>query len=375
MGLVELGVLAVAAAWAVQCSARVERILRRAVWPVAAAAAGLAAASAAGPTGREIALWAGPWGWAVQPGVRGITAESLAALALLTVSAAAALLAAWRGAGRCSAERHMRRAEARATALASLASFDARTARKGLGRAAETRERRGLGGGLPRLRALAARRAELVVAWRDAVTGLRAPGRALESAALVALGTVLTLATADKPVAVAVGVVLVYFGAALLLGPLRAELDVPDRTAVLLRPRPGDVILAHVLVPAVLTAAAAALAAAGCAIAGALPTGGAAAALIAVAVAPGIAGCAAMSARKGGRLPVSVMTAAVATDPSGGAATILAWMAAWPAAAVVLAAVPTVIVDRSGAGGLLPAALWAVGGGWVLAALLRRDPT
>ena len=51
---------------------------------------------------------------------------------------------------------------------------------------------------------------------------------------------------------------------------------------------------------------AAALAAAGCTVGGALPGGGAAAALIAVAVAPGIAGCAAMSARKGGRVPVSV---------------------------------------------------------------------
>ena len=68
------------------------------------------------------------------------------------------------------------------------------------------------------------------------------------------------------------------------------------------------------------------------------------------------------------------MTAAVAADPSGGAATILAWLAAWPAVAVALGALPTVILDRSGPGGLLPAALWALCGGWVLAALLRRDP-
>jgi hypothetical protein len=344
IALAELGALGVAAAWAVQRSARIELALRRATWPVAAVAAGLAA------IGLDIGIWA---------------------LAPLTLLVAAAVVAAFRSAGRCSAERHMRRAEARAAALASLASFDARTARLGLVRAAVGREPRTAAADLRRLRALAAGRGALVIAWRDALTALRAPARVAEAAALIALGTVLTLAVADKPLAVLVGVVLVYFGAALLLGPLRAELDVPDRTRVLLLPRVGNVVLAHVLVPAVLTTAAAALAAAGCAIASSAEP---AAALVAAAVAPGIAGCAAMSARRGGRVRMSLMAAAVAGDPTGGAGTIMAWLAAWPSAAALLAAVPAVMVESGGSAGLLPALLWTVAGSWLVATLLRRDP-
>ena len=68
VGLAELGVLAVAASWAVQRSARCERTVRRASWPIVLVAAALALASGAGQVGRRIASWSGPWGWAVQSG-------------------------------------------------------------------------------------------------------------------------------------------------------------------------------------------------------------------------------------------------------------------------------------------------------------------
>jgi hypothetical protein len=341
----ELGILGVAAAWAVQRSARAERAFRLATWPVALLAAALAFA------GADRAV------------------SSLAALVVLTPVTVAAVVAALRGCGDCPAERHMRRAEARATAVASLASLDPRTARRGLAGAAAPRDTWGVGADLPRLRRLARDRHALIIAWRDVVAMLRTPARALEAAALVGGGTALAVLVADKPAAVAAGVVVAYFGAAMLLGPLRAELDVPGRMTVLLIPRPGDVVFAHALLPAVVATAAAALAAAGCAIGGAEP----AAALVGVAVGPGLTGCAAMAARRGGRVPISVLATATAGDPSGGAVGVLGWLARWPAAALALAGVPLALVGHSAAS-LVPALVWAVAGSGIIAALLRGDP-
>ena len=157
VGLAELGVLAVAGAWAVEQSARWERAVWRATWPGAAAAAALAALQPAAGVGSA--------GW-------------LAALVVVTLATAVAAVAAVRGCGDCPAERHLRRAEARASAVASLASFDARTARRAL----ETvvfRDGGRRGAGLGRLRD-----ARLAVPWRDAVAALRTPGRVVEGAAL-----------------------------------------------------------------------------------------------------------------------------------------------------------------------------------------------
>ena len=192
-GVAELGVLGVAAAWAVECSARWDRITGRAVWPAAAVAAGLWALSGAGAGGRTVALWAGPWGWALQPGTSRPAAAWAAALVLLSVLAVAAAALALRRAGDGHAERHLRRAEARANALASLMSFDARTARLALETAAPGGRARG-GGGLRRLRAALAARGRrtgatwAAIVWRDAVAVTRTPGRAVEGAVLAAGG-------------------------------------------------------------------------------------------------------------------------------------------------------------------------------------------
>ena len=235
--------------------------------------------------GRPVGL-----GGAVQRGRRS-PAEWLAALLALTALTAVAAGAAIRTCGDASGERHLRRAEARAGAIASLASFDARTARQTLA-TVSTRETGRSRSGLSWLRASLATRGSqpaartLAIVWRDTVAALRTPGRVVEAAALAAGGTVLSLLNTDKLVAVAAGMVLVYLGASRMLWPLRAELDLPSRTTVMLRPRLGRVLLAHALLPALVTTSAATLAAVGCAIAGALPTHGAIAALAAIAVTP-----------------------------------------------------------------------------------------
>ena len=68
-GLGLSGVIAVALAWMVSSSAGFESVLRRFSWPVVALAGGLAiVAGVGGSVGRTVALWSGPWGWAVQAG-------------------------------------------------------------------------------------------------------------------------------------------------------------------------------------------------------------------------------------------------------------------------------------------------------------------
>lgn len=347
VGLAELGVLAVAGAWAVERSARWDRAAWRARWPAALAAGGVAAVADAGLLGRTIALWSGPWGWAVQPGAGAGGAWPVALLLLTLVTAVAAGVSV-RGCGACSAERHLRRAEGRASAVASLAALDARTARRTLERVGA----RDAGRPLAHLRRV--RAARLAVAWRDVVAALRAPARVAEAAALAGGGTVIAVVAADRLAALAVAPLAVYLGAARMLWPLRAELDAPERARVLLRPSLRRILLEHALVPVVVTTTAAALAVAGCALAGAGPAAG----LLALAATPMLTLCAAMSARREGRLPTSVLATAIAVDPSGGAAAVVAWLTFWPALATYLGAVPLIAVTNAGPAALAVAVLW-----------------
>jgi hypothetical protein len=273
---------------------------------------------------------------------------------LLTVVTSVAAAAAVRGCGDCPAERHLRRAEARASAIASLASFDARTARRAL-------ERVGTRGARRRAARLARpRAARLAVPWRDALAAIQTPGRVVEATTLASAAAVLCLLNADRPLVVAASMLVAYLGASRMLWPLRSELDSPGRARVLLRPRIGRVALAHTLIPMVVTTGAALLGAAGCAVAGALPVHGPATALLVVAVTPMLACCAAMSARRGGRLPPSVFVTAVAADPSGGAGALLAYFAFWPAVAATLGGVPIVLATSAGSAAVVFAAAWTV---------------
>jgi hypothetical protein len=345
IAITEVGMLGVASAWAVERSARWERTAWLAAWPGLALAAGLAAASdAAGIS------WSGPGAWV--------------ALALLTVAAAGAVVAAMRACGECPTERHLLRAEARANALASLASFDVRTARRTFEPVG------GRGPGRAEAGVRRPRSPRLAIPWRDVVAARRTPGRVVEAAVLVAAGAVVALLDTTRPVALAAGLLLVYLGAARVIWPLRAELDSPARLRALLVPRIGRVLLAHTAFPALVAASAAALGAAGCAIAGALPAHGAATAALAVAATPLLIGSAGMSARRGGRLPASVLGGAIALDPSGGGGALVLWFMLWPAVGVVLA---TATIALATHGSAAAAAGWTLIAAGTLAALLGRD--
>jgi hypothetical protein len=376
-GLALGGVLAVLAGWAVQVSARRERLLRRATWPLLAGAAALAWAANASALGRDFALWSGPWGWAVAPGSGVADGRWIATLALLAAMTTAAAVVAVRRCGHCPTERHFDRAQARSGAIASLASFDARTARRSLvavsaGSSAPARR-----GGPRWLRVALARPAgqlELAVVWRDAIVTLRARERLLQAVVLAGGGTALGLVD-GRPLAVLAGALCSYVGAALLLEPLRAETDAPNRVHALLRARVGRVLLSHAIVPAVVVTAAGALAALAAAIAGELAGDhGAACALAAVAAGPAITLCAALSARRGGRLPISVLSFAVAGDPSGGMGVIVGWLLLWPTTAVILGAVPAIVAASAPSSALTVALICCVAAPAVLAGALLREP-
>ena len=313
LAVAELGALGVAAAWAVERSARWERVVWYATWPAVAAAAGLA-------------LW--------EPGVPAVPV--IVALSVLT---AVAVVQAVRTRGHCSAERHLRRAEARQGAIASLGVYDLRTARRSLEKARPAHAWWG-GGRLRRLPIPA-------VVWRDAAAALRAPGRVAEALALTAGAAAVATAEADRPLVVAAAMAAGYVGATRMLWPLRAELDVPDRTRVLLRPRSGRVLLEHTIVPAFVTVCGAALGAAAALLAG---TPSAAVAVVAVVVAPVLTLCGAMSARRGGRVPQSVLAGAVAGDPTGGGGAVVGWFAWWPSVAIVAGVAPVALAEAGAAG-------------------------
>jgi hypothetical protein len=339
-GVALIGVLGVAGAARVQCSARWSRAIAVAFPAAVALGAGLVAVASAGATGRKVVLWSGPWGWAVQPVAGAGTAASLAALGLLAASTVVGVAAAARGFEPCPTERHAVRAEARSGAVASAWALDARTARLSLRRAAgpaRTRARR-------RLRA--PRRPQLAVPWRDATAALRAPQRTLGCAALAVAAAAVAIAAADRPAAGALAALGTYVAASIMLEPLRQEVDRPSASRVLLRRPFGRILLGHVALPVAVLAAGAGIAGLGLAAAGELPARGGALAAAAVAIVPTIVLCAALSSRRGGRVPVSVLAMGSAADPSGGGI-VIAWVLAWPAAAVVLGALPLVFIARA----------------------------
>jgi hypothetical protein len=337
VGVALLGVLGVAGAARVQCSARWSRAIAVALPASLAVGAALVAVASASDTGRRVALWSGPWGWALAP-VSGSTATAVVALTLLTAVTSAAVVAAARGFGPCPTERHAVRAEARSGAVASAWGLDARTARLSLRRAAgpaRTRSARHL---------RAPRHPGLVVAWRDASAALRAPQRTLGGAAVAGAAAAVAIAAADRPAAAAVAALGTYVAASALLEPLRLEIDRPSTARVLLRRPFGRILLGHVALPVAVLAAGAAIAALGLAVAGALPARGGALAATAIAIVPTVVLCAALSSRRGGRVPVSVLAAGM-VDPTGGGV-VTTWLLAWPAAAVALGALPLIYVAR-----------------------------
>src|SRR4029079_6969579 len=89
------------------------------------------ALAASSPTGRHVALWSGPWGWAVQPLAGTAAAWPVAVVVLAALTAAITTLAVRRR-GATPTERHLVRAEARGGAVAALYSMNARYVRRSL---------------------------------------------------------------------------------------------------------------------------------------------------------------------------------------------------------------------------------------------------
>jgi hypothetical protein len=230
-GLALGGVLATASAWGVQSSACVERAVRRATWPLLALAVALAWAGASAFVARDVALWSGPWGWALAPGAGAAPAAWPVALGALALLAAAATIVADRGCGHCPTARHLDRAHARSGVVASLASFDARTARRalaGVGAGPAGRRPGGLRWLRDASRTATARAIRLrwwvpdpAVVWRDAITALSGRERLVQATLLAGAGTLLSVLDAHRPLAVVAGTLTCYVAAAALLEPLR----------------------------------------------------------------------------------------------------------------------------------------------------------
>jgi hypothetical protein len=363
--LAAIGVIAVAAAWTVQASATVERALGPLTWVAlgAAVALGVLGDRHAGVLDAE--LWSGPWGWASAP----VRASGWPlALVLLGVSAALAAAAVLTRCGRCPTERHLRRAEARAGAVASLVAFDARSTRRALSDVAARGTPRATG----TLRWSGRGRPETLLAWRGATALRRTPGRAAEALVLGGGGTALLLTAADRPTAALVGGLLLYIAATRLLEPLREEVDAPGRTRILLRAPWGRVLLGHTILPMVLLTLVALLSLALCASTGVLgPHGGALAATALLGV-PTATLAAALSARRGGRLPMSVLSMAGADASGAGGFLVIGWLLMWPLIGAIGAGIPAALVAHSGLRSLQAALILGVLVTATLGSMLRR---
>jgi hypothetical protein len=355
-GLGLIGLVAVALAWTVSSRTGAERALRWMSWPVAVLAGGLLVfAFDGGAAGRDVALWSGPWGWAVQAGAGRYAGAWGLGLAAVAVAAALVVGLAWRSRGAGETERFVVRAEGRAHLQASLMDLNVRTGRRdlaavaaggGTGRGSGSRRVWGVRWLRDRLSALDARRfegrrgAQMAVVWRGLVIAVRLPSRPLVSALLAGGGTALVLLDLAEPVAVIAGAVLIYVASAWLLEPMRVELDAPSRAPVFLGARPGRALVAHVLLPSLVVSASVVVSAVVVALAAGLSGSGVAAALALVVTSAAVVCCAGMSARRGGRLPHDLLITAVSSDPSGGGLVLLGWLLLWPAVAVAVVYVP-----------------------------------
>src|SRR6185312_9038684 len=304
-GVALLAILGALMAFAVANDRRCERALRLLTGPAALAAAALALAGVlAGRTGRQIDLWSGPWGWALQGAAGSRTAFYVAATGGLAVLVAVAAAFTWRRRGSGETERYLRRSQGHARLQASLMDLNARTARRDLaavaGRARSRRafELRGLRDRLARPRSdpAIARGGVLAVVWRNLLAAAQRPALLIQVLVAGAAGAALALLDAGRVLGVVAGAVLIYLAATRLLEPLRIEHDAPGRSRLFLAARPGRAYLAHAVVPAVLVVIVIAVTAAVLSLSGALAGYGAAAPVDLIVAGPAVVGCAAMSA-------------------------------------------------------------------------------
>lgn len=358
------GVILVAAGWQVQRAPRVERWVQRLTLVAIAAAVLLAYAEHLGGAARYVALWSGPWGWAVVPLATRAWAATAVSLVLLWCCAVAGWIGLARTSGACSIEGFRRRARTRSRAVAAIYSFDTRGVLKTARGEHATWWR-------ARLRLPATRAASLAVTSHTAVALLRSPMRLAWGCAL-AIGGVLLLAITPVHVAAAwAGGLVLYLSAAALLEPLRVEVDSPFVSQVLLPWRYGRVLLLHCL-PAVVLIVVVGLLGAGIACAAGLADAGAFA-LVAVVILPltcVVVASAALSGRRGGTIPSEVLLLTSGDTMGMSVVTIFFWLFSWTILAILCVGLALTLLTLHGLH--FEGAAGVAAGFAALAALLAR---
>jgi hypothetical protein len=355
-------VVAIATAALVEASARVASLVRHA-WPyglgLSLVLAGLTTARAAGRSWiwlDRIALWSGPWGWVAQLPVasdRGSGPVIPAAVALTVSLCVAVAYLALRGISGLSNEALRARSHLGNRMVADLYAGDARSIRLEINDARAVTVRTGLQIRVPRS-------SRLVIAWRDLIALVRAPGRVAWAAFYVGAATlvvgvaVAVSATHDPaPVALAVGVLAGYFAAAALLEAARLDNDRPEVTAQLPL-RFSDIARRHVVVPTAVLAGFGTVATAAAGVRfGASPW---ACAIAAIAAAPVLVAAALLNTYRN-----STPIEWTAADPYGlGITLVVLWLLVGPLVAVIALVVTTAQVFSALRRGSSPAS--AIGG-------------
>ncbi len=356
-----LALIAVAASWLVERSLRLTRIALRAGPLVVALGVALLAVAELGAAGRAVAIWSGPWGWALAP-LCGTGGWPLAVV-LNLLAAATAIAFALRYAGSAPTERFLAQAETRSRIAAAAITLDYRSA--GLARREATgRGPSSLTGWWLGLRPRRPRSSARAVLWRDALAMLRTPARVAWAAALCAAGTLEALSHPGRPIPAGLAAIAIYFAAAALLEPLRVEVDAPEKSRLLLGWQFGRVLVAHCVLPGITLMILASITIAVTVCVGG--TGAWTLAVIPTLLAPLLCCavfCAALAARSGGRIGESVLLRVLtssASDPFGGISAIL-WVAPRLLLEIAVLALPILLLGHAAAHHrpVLIAGLWA----------------
>ena len=327
-----LGVILVAAGWQVQRSTRISKWVIRLTLPALAVVILLIVARDLGARAGTIVLWSGPWGWAILPSATHAAWQGWAGVGLLWVCAIAGVVGVLMSAGRGSLEGFQRRARTRSRVVASLYSFDARSALRA------TRQPRYSLGRL-RIRPRAPRRPSLALAWRGLLALLRSPLR-LGWGIVLGAGAALMIGIGNGSVGASWGgALLLYLAASSLLEPLRAETDSPAASHLLLPWSFGRVLWLHCLLPAVILLTTGIIAAlAGFAAGRIAPEGLLMLVILWIPVAPSTVLAAALSSRKGGRASTSILTMTSGDSTGLSMMVVVASVFGWTIAAIVVVA-------------------------------------
>jgi hypothetical protein len=344
VGLGACGALAVAVSWLVEASSTLaHRVARVGPWLIVGAAALFVAA--AGRVAATVVMWSGPWGWAMAPLER--RAGWPAATGLLVLVALTAVALARRRIEGPRAVTFLERARVRSGITTAAFVLDYRGVALVRRAAAGAGRRPAAGSWIPRPHAPAA-----AIPWRDVLALVRDRSRAGWAALVAAAAVAETVTHPGRGLPAAVAALGLYGAAALLCEPLRAEVDHPDRGAVLLSRTFAQLLIGHCATPALVLGAVAVgtlgalvgIGVAGPATLALAPT--LLVACIAVAVL-----CAALATRRGGKIGPELLGQILSLDPSSPMVLLaVVWLAPWLLVAVTALTVAMALVGAAAAG-------------------------